>query len=143
MPRQLLIRLVDQLEYMLGTTQKADETRRLRKQPTQLIAFILNESRPGDDRRLDLLRRLTSGFSRAHGTLQLVQLGNIHGVLQDGEDLALVIEQRRMRRAPIAVLIGRTAAGAGGDRIADHGQGIHRFGTQNPSKRVEKFIDMG
>ncbi len=140
---QLLIRIVDELEYMVGAAQEADEARRLGEQHAHPIAFVLQRPGPPEHSALELLHRLLTDATLAERTRGgALQLGDVHGVLQDGDDFAVLIEDRRVRRAPVAILVLVRAGALQSDGITDHRQRIDALAADGALQGIQQLSNM-
>ncbi len=140
---QLLIRIVDELEYMVGAAQEADEARRLGEQHAHPIAFVLQRPGPPEHSTFELLYRLLTEATLAERTRGgALQLSDVHGVLQDGDDFAVLIEDRRVRRAPVAILVLVRAGALQSDGITDHRQRIDALAADGALQGIQQLSNM-
>jgi len=124
---QLQVRRIGQVEHVLRAAQECHEAGRLLEQAAQMAALGV-ELQAG---LLDALRSLQHArFHLADVRLrrrclpQAVQLGNVDRVLQHVHDIAVLAGDRRVGRAPEAILAV--------DAVGDERQGVGRPGRDDP-----------
>ena len=139
MPGHLSVSIVDQFVDVIRPAQETDESRRLSEEAPQLLALGLQQPGAGHDALLELLHRLMPG-SLLQRILHGLQLGDVGGVLQDGHDFTLLIQDRRVRGAPVAILVDRPERRVAGDGITDYRQRIDGLAAEHAGKGVEQLL---
>jgi len=128
---------------MIRAAQKADEPRRLREQTAQLLAFGLQQPGTGHYALLQLLQGLPTGCRLTQRIFHCLQLGNVRGVLQNRNDLSLLIQDWRVRGAPVTILVNRAKRRLSRDGVTNHRQRIDCLAAEHPRKRIEQLLHSG